>query len=551
MNRILISILLASLLASSYAQNQRRMVAEWEPAYGTLIRWPLGIPATLVVELAQDDSLYVLVENTSQQNQATAHFNSLGVNMDHCRFIFADTYSHWTRDWGPHYVFDEQGIAHIADPYFDGYPWVPGCNTRNSTVNYNNRGYEEDDAVNIALAQQLGLPLISMPLYLTGGNIMTDGHGLAVSTRQMLDENALVCDEECFFSNTTDQMGLFNYMIVENPETYGIQHIDCYAKFLDEETVLVKSVAEGHPEYHCIEGLAEFFEGEQNCYGVPYNVVRINCGSYNGNEVAAYTNSLILNKKVFVPMFGIATDDLAIQTYQEAMPGYEVLGFYYDEWYYYDALHCRTMGLFDPYMLRIWHKPLNKVAADSPVEVVSLIDDRSEAGLVEQDLKIYWREQGGFSWTQELLSQAYGTDSFHIILPSFDDGTIIEYYISAADHSGRAEKLPRTAPFDFYSFEVSSLVTGVDEKPENDISLHLHRNIPNAGFNIRVNAPEEVSYSLRIIDIHGRIMQEYPDQSGEKTIIIEEFERVPDFKNGVYIIQLISSQGVLSRKIFL
>ena len=44
-----------------------RIVAEWEPALGTMIRWPLGIPSDLVVELASDDFLYVLVENNTRE----------------------------------------------------------------------------------------------------------------------------------------------------------------------------------------------------------------------------------------------------------------------------------------------------------------------------------------------------------------------------------------------------------------------------------------------------------------------------------------------------
>lgn len=211
--KLLIFLLLIFLVPDIYAQ--RRMVAEWEPAYGTLIRWPLGIPGDLVTELAQDDSIYVLVENYNQQVQATATFQSYGVNMDHCRFVFADTYSHWTRDWGPHYVFDENGDARIADPVFDGYPWVPGCNNRsNSARSFEARGYEEDDAVNATLANWMDLPLISLPIYLTGGNIMTDGHGYAVSTQQILDENTPECDAECFMDYAGDSLGIHRYFIV-------------------------------------------------------------------------------------------------------------------------------------------------------------------------------------------------------------------------------------------------------------------------------------------------------------------------------------------------
>ena len=57
------------LFVSLFAQiPDYRVVAEWEPALGTMIRWPLGIPSDLVVELASDDILYVLVETNNQEN---------------------------------------------------------------------------------------------------------------------------------------------------------------------------------------------------------------------------------------------------------------------------------------------------------------------------------------------------------------------------------------------------------------------------------------------------------------------------------------------------
>ena len=54
---------------------ERRVVAEWENSIGTMIRWPLGIPMDLVFELAEDDKLFVLVENLNQQNLAINSFN--------------------------------------------------------------------------------------------------------------------------------------------------------------------------------------------------------------------------------------------------------------------------------------------------------------------------------------------------------------------------------------------------------------------------------------------------------------------------------------------
>lgn len=131
-----------------------------------------------MVELAEDDSLYVLVENPFQQSQAVATFTSWGVNLDHCRFITADTYSHWTRDCGPHSMFDGQVTWGIIDPVFEGYTWIPGGPYENYM---NSRGYEEDDAVNVVQALEFDCPLHQFPAYLTGGNFMTDCHGLGYS----------------------------------------------------------------------------------------------------------------------------------------------------------------------------------------------------------------------------------------------------------------------------------------------------------------------------------------------------------------------------------
>ncbi len=459
------ALLLINTCAALAAQplEPARMCAEWEPAVGTLIRWPLGIPSALVGELASDDSLYVLVETQSQENQARAAFASWGVNLAHCRFIYANTYSHWTRDWGPHSVFDGAGVWGITDPVFTGYPWVPGCRgeARDSldvaSPRRGGRGYEEDDAVNAVLAEVFGCPRYEMPAFVTGGNIMVDGHGTAFSTQQMLGENAIWWTESQFRSLAKAYLGITTYHFLPNPDLYGLQHIDCWAKLLDEETILVKQLPQGHPEYACIEELVDVLQGLTSCYGRPYRIVRIFCGTYSGTRTAAYTNSLILNRKVLVPLFNISSDAQALQTYRDAMPGYTVIGFPYSSWYYYDALHCRTMGIFDRHMLRMWHRPLGEEIFAAPsYPVVAMIDDRSEAGLVPDSLRVYWRTSGG-PWAWAPLTPV-APDSFVGIIPGQPVGSTVDYYLVAADSSGRRETLPRTAPLGFYRFTVTPTV---------------------------------------------------------------------------------------------
>lgn len=506
------------------AQQSRRFVAEWEPAWGTLIRWPLGIPSSLVVELAKDDSLYVLVANQAQQTQAINTFSSWNVNLDHCQFIIAPTNSHWTRDWGPHYVFNEDGVGGIADPYFNGYPWVPGCNPKLSPekeIDSERSGLERyalDNAVNAILAQNFGCPLISLPIFLTGGNVMVDGYKTAVATQQMLAENFPGVTEEQFRQIAADSLGISNFIIVDDPEVHGIQHIDCYAKFLDEETILVKRVPFFHPEFACCEALATHLGNETNAYGEPYIIVRILCSTYSGNNAAAYTNSLILNKKVLVPLFNIPDDAQALQVYEEAMPGYEVIGFPWGSWYHYDALHCRVMGIFDRFMLRIEHKPLKgeQIFEGLPV-IKARIHAYSGAGLINEDLRLFWREQGNFGWQQEPLVPVEGTDSLMAIIPGAEVLKIYDYFISVSDSSGRSETHPIAAPFAYHTFTYAGTTTGIHEIHQLS-KLSITPNPFSSATQIRFNNDEPAG-KLTIWSSAGKKVREWDQlQPGENKI---------------------------------
>ena len=522
-----------------------RAIAEWEPASGTLIPWPLGIPSSLVVELAKDDSLYVLVRNASQEDQARYSFSSWSVNLDNCRFIHAPTNSHWTRDWGPHSVFDGSGQWGITDPWFDGYPWVPpsppppslpasppthrhGANHADLSPVADRYGgsagallrYADDDAVNAALAAEFGCELFMMPAFCTGGNFMTDGHGRAFSTEQMYRENEPYMDELAFRALAHTYLGINDYVFLGGTENSGIQHIDCWAKLLDEETILVKRPPVWHEEYNRIEANVGILEGLTTSYGRAYNIVRIDTPPYDGYNVAAYTNSLILNRKVLVPLFGIAGDQVALQTYQDAMPGYEVLGFS-GAWYHYDALHCRTMGIFDRHMLRMAHRRLDDEMPPAPgFEVLAFIDDRSGAGLDFGSLRLQWRLEAGETWNEVALSPMAAPDSFMATIPAQALDSVVEYYIEAASLSGRHESLPRTAPEGFYRFMVVGEPSSIDGRrlPASLARLRVHPNPSLGDFSIQLHVPETAVgldawlepgdwAECRIFDASGRLVR--------------------------------------------
>jgi len=503
MMRVILALLLTGTAGLAQPEPPFRLAAEWEPSYGTLIRWPLGIPAELVVELARDDSLFVLVENWAQQAEAEQAFAAWGVDTSHCRYIETPTYSHWTRDWGPHWGFDGSGECGIIDPMFDGYPWGPGGPYR---VYSRSRGYAQDDIVNQALAQELGCQVWQFPAYLTGGNFMVDGHGSGFSVLSMLTENLALWSHEEFLSLSSNWLGLSTYMILANPEEYGLQHIDCAAKLLDEETILLKQVPVWHPDYPRLAAINDRLTTEISCFGRPYDVVRIYCDSYSGNSLAAYTNSYILNGKVFVPLFGIPADEPALQTYQIAMPGYEVVGVHFESWYYYDALHCRTREMTDREMLLIQHRPLDSLLPFEPhFPVECLVRPYSGAALIPEETFLRYRVAGIDPWTTVPLVPV-GGDSLSGQIPAHPVGTVLEYYLSASDLSGRTETLPRTAPEGFFSFTID---TGLGLEGFSTPQVTGFSAVPNpfqSGVTLSFAIASPGAVELSAFDLAGRLV---------------------------------------------
>ncbi len=500
--------LLAALflcIASTLAWGQPsapRMIAEWEPVEGVMIRWPLGISGSLVAELSEEVTVFVIIQN-HQIATATNSFTSYGVNMDHVEWFVADSYSHWSRDWGPQALFDGNGDWGIIDPWFDGYPWVP----REIT------GYEDDDDTPAEFAAYLGENNWQPPFYLTGGNIIFDGHGRAFCSEAQVDENNHL-SESAFRAALSTWCGIDSLVVLPNTEGHGIQHIDCVAKFLDEETVMVKELYAGHADAPFVEQNAQILAGLTSCYGNPLKVHRVHCGPFGGTGMTAYTNSLILGKKVLVPVFNCAGDEPAPQAYRDAMPGYEVIGFS-GSWYYYDALHCRTMGIFDRGMLRVDLAPPPAEIPAAAHRVDVLIDDRSEAGLDPGSCLLRWRLPGEPNFQDLVLAPTGETDRYEAWIPAQAPGSEIEYHISAADLSGRVEARPVAAPIALYRTLVADDLTDAPQAAEAG-ELRAWP-LPFAG-GLYLAAPgRSAALSVSIHGVDGRLLRTLPLGEGGTT----------------------------------
>ena len=444
-----------------------RLAAEWEPALGALVRWPLMVPASVVVEIARDDTLFLLVEDEESRAEAEAALALWGVDPGNVQFITApqgDAHP-WTRDWGPSARFSEGEGTSLADPWFDDYPLTEsGCESRlYSQRRLLFQEFSKADRATEVIAETLGLTNTRVPIALTGGNALVDGFGTVFSSCAMLNENrALGVSEDQFFAAVRRQLGVSRYVVIPNFELFGIQHIDCFLKLLDEERILVARPPVGHPHSERAEAIVRELSSLTNAHGRPYEIIRIDTPPYWWDFMPAYTNSLILNRKVLVPLYGFPADRDALETWRKAMPGYRVVGFEHDggwleRWMAFDALHCRTRAIWDPEMLYMAHRRIDRTVApreSHPIEV--RIVDYSRAGLIPEALQLSWRPSGEDRWSVIPLEATRHPETFAASIPGTDADRGVEYFLSAADRSGRRESLPRTAPDGYYSFRAVS-----------------------------------------------------------------------------------------------
>lgn len=396
-----------------------RQPAEFEPMQGALISYPFGITYDIIKEMAEDVNVVTIVASTSVENSVISQYQSHGINVSHCSFLIAPTNTYWTRDYGPWFIFNGNNEQGIVDFTY-------------------NRPRPYDDAIPGVYATNQSIPLYFMSLQHSGGNYMTDGQGIAVSTTLVWEENSGYTHVQ-INQAVHDYLGINTYHVVPDVNGDYIKHIDCWGKYLSPDVIMIRQVPPSDTQYDEIEAAVSYFKNQTSCYGTPYHVVRV----YTPLD-EPYTNSFILNNKVFVPMMGDQWDDDAIASYQNAMPGYEILGFDdtgVDPWVSTDAIHCRIMGITDRYMLYLEHTPLSgNQTNQTGYDIVAKIYPYSGQPLITASTGVYWKADNG-SW-QFIQMQPQGNDYYHVVIPAQVDGTTVSYYIHAEDASGRAENHP-------------------------------------------------------------------------------------------------------------
>ncbi|MBR5781216.1 MAG: agmatine deiminase family protein [Bacteroidales bacterium] len=416
-----------------------RFPGEYEPMQAVMIVYPLGIPVELVKEMAEDCKVITIVESY-YQSSAQSEFQSAGVNMDNIEYLNAPTNSYWVRDFGPWYIFDGRKPAIVDNVY--------------------NRPRPYDDDIPGHFAEYWDIEMFGMKVVHTGGNMMQDGRGNGVSDDIVITESASQAgvSEEQVYERMKAYLGIDPYHVTIDPQGDYIAHVDCWGKYLAPDKILLARVPESNPRYPYYEEVADYFATTNCCWGYPYKVYRVDIPG--GSVISPYTNSLILNKKVLVPMGSNSTyNEGALNIYRQAMPGYEVIGVannsYWDGWLNTDALHCRTRGVMDFNMLYVDHRNVvfGEQEWQDSIAITSKFIAYSGADLKQDSLLVYYSIDGGEYQTASMTATG-NPDEYVGYIKGYQPKSEVKYYVFGADESNRRYQQPVFGELDPHVFTI-------------------------------------------------------------------------------------------------
>lgn len=367
-----------------------------------------GVPNELIVLTQQNDTdhpvhTFIFCDDETQLEvinnslQKTADEIGAKFNPSHVHLIPWDTDTYWTRDFSPWWLYnektDEYGIAkHIYTSLGGGtVGLVEG--SENAALDGGTGIFRgNDDYGAVKLADFLNAPIRqwnnakwhkkpntdTIPenkwfftgLLHVGGNYMCTKDGRIASTYLAATQNELPTDEyldgkiteesmygrmEYIMEETNRFLGAQRYYALVDPTGTYIGHIDCWGKFLSDNMLLLAQTNDEEINAD-LKKIGDFME---DCFKKDNRDLTVNyvtCPDIyvpdGGNECATtapYTNSLILNNCVYVPIADEAYEaenQAALEAYKEAYGGeykiYGIRGKKETPWLGTDALHCRT-----------------------------------------------------------------------------------------------------------------------------------------------------------------------------------------------------------------
>ena len=338
-----------------------RMPAEWEPHQSTWLAWPHNrsdwpgkfdvIPwvfAAIIRHLAAHEDVNLIVASAREKQTTREILKRSQVDTKRVKFHIWPTNRIWTRDSGPIFVRNPQGVA-LTNWRF------------NAWAKYSD--WKHDNQLPDRIAKKLKLqqftPVVErngkpQRVVLEGGSIDVNGQGLMLST------------EECHFSKVQqrnpgvsqrdleqvfeDYLGVKKVIWlgrgIKGDDTHG--HVDDISRFVSADTVLTAvEPNKSDSNYGPLQENLRRLRAATDLQGRKLQIVELPLPRpiiFRGQRLpASYANFYISNGLVLVPTFNDPNDRIALKILADLFPDREIVGIHCGDFIWgLGAIHCMT-----------------------------------------------------------------------------------------------------------------------------------------------------------------------------------------------------------------
>jgi agmatine/peptidylarginine deiminase len=290
----------------------------------------------IVTALYQNVQVIGLVGFAQEGEQVLTLLDEAGLPAEAVTIVEAPVMTMWARDYGPLTVLDRHGQPYFLDAKYEG------------------RGARLDDDVPQHLAEQMAIPVFSLPLTMEGGDLLSNGEGLVLTTQRLLSRNQEErgYDLEDVWHILQRFFGFTDWIPLPSLQGEPTGHLDMFLTFVDPVTVVVGRYDPDDDPRNApwLDWIARQLDGRPTPLG-PLRVERMPMPPNGDGVWRTYTNVIFANEVLLVPAYPTKHPDLdreAVAIYQRLLPDWRIVSVDATSLIRRNgALHCVTLDLPD------------------------------------------------------------------------------------------------------------------------------------------------------------------------------------------------------------
>jgi agmatine/peptidylarginine deiminase len=284
-----------------------------------MVRYYPNVFGEIASALHRNIALICLVSNKAELDLARGILAKHGVPASGVRFLVAPINTLWVRDYVPMFAQRTDGSVLLADFLYE-----PPKEMERRPL---------DEAFGKVLGDVLSLPVQPVPLTVEGGNLLTNGEGLVVTTHSIIPRNASRGYDASRVENILgNAFGYNRWTRVPGLIGEATQHADMFMTFLASDVLVVGRMGPAVDPRNAalLDDVAKAM-ASINGPRVPMKVYRIPMPvpAKAGKGWRTYTNIILANGVLLMPTFsGVdqAAQSEALALYGRLMPGWKVVG---------------------------------------------------------------------------------------------------------------------------------------------------------------------------------------------------------------------------------